>query len=682
MFSSVCLRKPLPSYTLLSAFDFPRYQRPTSLTPYRQKLFFPTKRRGSSWLELSPLRAATSEAKTTEMDTTPADKLTALRKEMSNAKISALIVPTSDPHLMESPPARFKRRQFISNFSGSAGTAIVTEDKAALWTDGRYFLQAEKQLSSDWTLMKAGTASCPEIGDWLISVLKPGSQIGVDPFCHSESSIIKLSTKLSGHAISVVGTSKNLVDVVWNDQVQTQTMNPLVIHPMKFAGESVDSKLSRIRDEMKKKEATVLLVSTLDVIAWTLNLRGADDPNSPLFISYLLITNDSIVLFIEKEKVTTEVEDYLKSAGVEIKPYSTALDGVKTTLLENDSNRIWLDPDLISHAIFDTAKKALGPEKSARGIISQGTPLTLFMATKNEHELNGMREAHLRDAIAIIEFLPWLEEQVASGKLITEVDVHNELTLRRSKQPGFKGLSFPTIAGANENGAIIHYSAKEGSCGTVDKNTLLLIDSGGQYDCGTTDVTRTFHFSTPSDHQKMCFTRVLQGHIALATARFPTDTPGVALDALARRPLWSMGLDYRHGTGHGVGAHMCCHEGPISISFRVNSPLAQHPLKENMIVSNEPGYYEDGNFGIRIENLCIIKKEETKFNFGDTGFLGFETITFVPIQSRMINLDELSQSEINWINEYHQLVWDKLSDRVSPKAKEWLKDNTKPLVRL
>lgn len=423
-----------------------------------------------------------------------------------------------------------------------------------------------------------------------------------------------------------------------------------------------------------------MIIATAPEIAWVLNLRGQDEEFSPIFIAYLTVSLDKATLFVDMDKVTEEVLQHLKSCGCEVAPIDKILNRVET--LVHGGAKILMDSDKVNYALFHAARRASklreGDVDNTDQIIDEETAVTEFMAIKNKTEIAGMKEAHIRDAVAIIEFLSWFEQRVAAGEVFTEVDVDRELTARRAAQPGFRGLSFPTIAGAGPNGAVIHYRAEEETCRSVDKDTLLLIDSGGQYDCGTTDVTRTFHLGQPTYYQQTCFTRVLQGHMHLAMACFPENTPGLAIDSLARMPLWKMGLDYQHGTGHGVGAYLCVHEGPIGISHRYTTKMAQHPLKAGMIVSNEPGYYEDGNFGIRIENLVLIKEIATDHSFKDICFLGFEDITLVPIQKKMVAPDLLSDEEIAWLNKYHVKVWETVSPRLSHGAKEWLRTCVSP----
>ncbi|KAA6418050.1 MAG: putative Xaa-Pro aminopeptidase P-like [Trebouxia sp. A1-2] len=634
------------------------------------------------------------------------DKVEQLRKEMAVADggkgVSAYIIPTEDPHMSEYAPSCDERRHFISGFTGSAGTAVVTTDSAALWTDGRYFLQAEQQLGPGWTLMRAGTTKCPEIQDWLASSLPHGSRVGIDPFLHTVTNAKQLTEKLKESGKSLVPILEgNLVDKVWGAGRPAPPKAPLRIHKMEHAGQSVQDKLIKLRKDMQEAGAGALLVTALDEVAWLLNLRGGDVSYNPVFVSYVLVEQQTATLYVDQHKVGKEVAKHLKESGVEVKDYNALLGDIKT--LAQAHTKLWADPTkasshmqllyysraCVSYAITASARQAAGegppgkasPRKRPRTdtggtesdeiaahasaiFVEKGSPIAMAKAIKNKVEVEGMREAHLRDAVALCGLLAFLEKEIGDGRVMDEVEVDAELTARRKAQPGFVEASFPTIAGAGGNGAIIHYRAEKGSCKKVDKDTLLLLDSGGQFDCGTTDVTRTMHFGAPTDHQKMCFTRVLQGHIGLDQAIFPEGTPGLALDTLARAPLWSLGLNYRHGTGHGVGAALNVHEGPHSIS-----------------TSNEPGYYEDNAFGIRIENLLHIREADTPFKFGDQSYFGFERLTMIPLQRKMILTDVLSKKEIEWVNSYHKEVWEKVSPRMQHDKDllAWVKKNTQPL---
>jgi len=637
-------------------------------------------------------------------------KLAKLRELMAKANgskgVQAYIIPTEDPHMSEYPPDCFKRREYLPNFTGSAGTAVVTVDKALLWTDGRYFLQAAQELGPEWTLMKGGTGECPEIPEWLSEVLPAGAKVGFDPFCHTVDNIRKLSAALeaSGKHVVPLVSDGNLVDGVWGEAQPPLPTAPLRLHPLEWSGKSVTDKLVALRHSTSGSGAEVALVTMLDEVAWLVNCRGSDVDYNPVFVSYGMVTPEAAILYTDGSRVPEQVLAALKAEGVEVKPYDALIGDVKAQAAAGA--KIAMDVTKVSHAVYQAVLDGAAAGGSGRGkkrtadgarkkggaaaakatkntdpadlVVEVSSPIVSAKSIKNDAELAGMKEAHLRDAVALCDFICWMEEQIASGRTLSEVEVDAELTGRRKQQQGFLEPSFATIAGANGNGAIIHYRAQEETCKHVDGNTLLLLDSGGQYDCGTTDITRTFHFGTPSPHQSACYTRVLQGHIGLDRVIFPEGTPGAAIDALARLPLWQQGLNYRHGTGHGVGAALNVHEGPQSISTRywIDTPLAA-----GMVCSNEPGYYEDGGFGVRIENLVTVQEANTEFRYGGVAFLGFKPLTLVPIQTKMINPDLMSPEEVAWLDNYHDKVWEAVSPRLErkPQVLEWLKRNTAPL---
>ncbi|KAL8237413.1 hypothetical protein R6Q59_018494 [Mikania micrantha] len=619
-------------------------------------------------------------------------KLTALRELFGKPgiNIDAYIIPSQDSHQSEFIAECYMRRAYISGFTGSAGTAVVTSNKAALWTDGRYYLQAEKQLSSSWILMRAGNWGVPSTTEWLNDVLAPGGRIGIDPFLFSSDAVSELKENVakSNHEL-VYLYDVNLVDEVWKEARPLPPNKPIRVHELKYAGVDVSTKLSNLRSELSDHGSSAIVISMLDEIAWLLNLRGSDVPHSPVMYAYLIVEIDSAKLFVDKSKVSPEVMEYLKKAGIELKAYDSILSEIES--LATKGAHLWLDTSSVNAAISSTYATAcdtyLGKlgRKSKESNLSgaptalfKSSPVSLAKAVKNHAELEGMRNAHLRDAAALAEFWSWLEDEMNKKVVLTEVEVADKLLEFRASQAGFVDTSFDTISGSGANGAIIHYRAEPDSCSIVDTQKLFLLDSGAQYLDGTTDITRTVHFGQPSERQKECFTRVLQGHIALDQAVFPETTPGFVLDAFARSSLWKVGLDYRHGTGHGVGAALNVHEGPQSISFRFGNMT---PLLKGMIVSNEPGYYEDHAFGIRIENLLIVKEIDTPNRFGGIAYIGFDKLTFVPIQTKLIDFTLLSASEIDWLNDYHSQVWEKVSSLVDGSAREWLWNNTRAVVK-
>ncbi|KAL3843959.1 hypothetical protein ACJIZ3_001362 [Penstemon smallii] len=630
----------------------------------------------------------------------PDDKLRALRELFSrpNISIDAYIIPSQDAHQSEFIAECYSRRAYISGFTGSAGTAVVTKDKAALWTDGRYFLQAEKQLTSSWILMRAGNLGVPTTSEWLNSVLTPGCRIGIDPFLFSSNAAEELKEVISqqNHELVYLYDS-NLVDEIWKESRPKPPNRHIRVHDMKYAGVDVASKLSSLRSELTYAGSSAIIISMLDEIAWLLNLRGGDVPHSPVMYAYLIVEIDGAKLFINDAKINLEVMNYLKNAGIELRPYESILSEIES--LAEKGACLWLDTSSVSAAIVSTYKSACDKYSGNAGEVNRkkrtlpnvpvsqscgptavykSSPISMAKAVKNEAELQGMRNSHLRDAAALAQFWAWLEDEISNNVVLTEVDVADKLLEFRSKQDGFVDTSFDTISGSGANGAIIHYKPEPDSCGIVDAEKLFLLDSGAQYIDGTTDITRTVHFGEPSSWQKECFTRVLQGHIALDQAVFPENYPGFVLDAFARSSLWKIGLDYRHGTGHGVGAALNVHEGPQSISFRFGNMT---PLLKGMVVSNEPGYYEDHAFGIRIENLLYIKEVNTPNRFGGTEYLGFEKLTFVPIQTKLVDLSLISSTELDWLNDYHKQVWEKVSPLLDGSALQWLWNNTRPLVK-
>ncbi|KAI3448635.1 hypothetical protein Pfo_005300 [Paulownia fortunei] len=663
---------------------------------------FPTKLQGHPILQISASITAkpSSELRKRPKSSEPDDKLVALRELFSRANINidAYIIPSQDAHQSEFIAECYTRRAYISGFTGSAGTAVVTKDKAALWTDGRYFLQAEQQLTSSWILMRAGNLGVPTTSEWLNGVMAPGCRIGIDPFLFSSDAAEELKEAISQKNHELVYLyDVNLVDEIWKESRPKPPNRHVRVHDLKYAGVDVSSKLSSLRSELTNAGSSAIVISMLDEIAWLLNLRGSDVPHSPVMYAYLVVEIDGAKLFIDDAKINPDVMHYLKNAGIELRPYESILSDIESLAAKGAC--LWLDTSTVSAAIVNTYKSACdkyfgtagivnknkrtvpnGPDAQSCGptAVYKSSPISLAKAVKNEAELEGMRNSHLRDAAALAQFWAWLEEEISNGVILTEVDVADKLFEFRSRQDGFVDTSFDTISASGANGAIIHYNPDPNSCSIVDAEKLFLLDSGAQYIDGTTDITRTVHFGQPSSWQKECFTRVLQGHIALDQAIFPENYPGFVLDAFARSSLWKIGLDYRHGTGHGVGAALNVHEGPQSISFRFGNMT---PLLKGMVVSNEPGYYEDHAFGIRIENLLYVKEVNTPNRFGGLEYLGFEKLTFVPIQTKLVDLSLLSTTEIDWLNDYHKQVWEKVSPLLDGSAYQWLWNNTRPLVK-
>ncbi|CAM9757186.1 unnamed protein product [Ectocarpus sp. 12 AP-2014] len=624
-----------------------------------------------------PLHATVPAAETPTSDTAAEEEaspvVSSLQAWMRKENMDCFIVPSDDPHLSEYASECFNRRAFVSGFTGSAGTAVILKDEALLWTDGRYHLQADQQLGKGWRLMKAGKPSVPTIQEFLAKQLPTQSRVGIDPFVHSASSVKALEKELGAAGISVAAIDhagdKNPVDKIWGEARPAAPKSPVRIHKMAYAGETVKDKLTKIRKSMLEEKADVFVSGLLDEVAYILNIRGDDVAHSPVTIAYLLVTEKGATVFIDEAKMSTEVEAEMKEHGVEVHGYEEALEAVRT--LAEQGKKVWIDPERVNFAFANV----VGEDD----LIAKPSPVSMAKGIKNAPELEGMRAAHVRDGVAMVLALSRLERDVAAGQVITEVDVDQRATTARSQQDKFVDLSFPTIAGENSNGAIIHYSATPDSCHTVGRESMLLLDSGAQYEDGTTDVTRTMHFGEPTAEQKEAYTRVLQGHIGLATAQFPDGTPGFMIDAFARRHLWDAGLDYQHGTGHGVGAALNVHEGPHSISSRTANTT---PLEPGMIVSNEPGYYKPGSFGVRIENLLEIVDSGVSNETLGRRFYSFAPLTFIPMQKKLLDQTLLTSKELDWLDEYHEMVWTKLHKLVEDEeALAWLKEATTPVVR-
>ncbi|KAF5765109.1 putative xaa-Pro aminopeptidase [Helianthus annuus] len=634
-----------------------------------------------------------------------ADTLAALRSLMAShtPPLDALVVPSEDYHQSEYVSARDKRRAFVSGFTGSAGLALVTKNEALLWTDGRYFLQAEQQLSDEWKLMRMGED--PSVELWISTTLPEASAIGIDFWCISAETAQKWKSLFAKKQQNLVPTTRNLVDEVWKDQPQAE-INPVHVHPLKFSGRSVSDKLKDLRDNLKKEKARGIIVTSLDEVVWLYNVRGSDVSYSPVVHAFAVVTTKLAFFYVDERKLSSEVKSYMEENKIIVKDYNAVSSDVALLasnqltsakdLQSNDasetevsSQKIWVDPRCC-YSLYSL----LRPDQ----ILLQPSPLALPKSLKNPVEMEGLKNAHIRDGAAVVQYFAWLDKQMkeiygASGYFkesesqnsknhsgdakLTEVSVSDKLEEFRASKEHFRGLSFPTISSVGPNGAIIHYGPQAKTCAELDPNSMYLCDSGAQYLDGTTDITRTVHFGKPSEHEKRCYTAVLKGHIALGNARFPNGTTGHALDVLARVPLWSYGLDYRHGTGHGIGSYLNVHEGPHSITFR---PGLSVPLQASMTVTDEPGYYEDGKFGIRLENVLIIKEAATQFNYANKGYLEFEHITWAPYQTKLIDASLLLPEEIKWVNSYHMKCRDILAPYLNESDKAWLNQATEPIA--
>jgi len=585
------------------------------------------------------------------------ERIARLREELRREHLSAFIFPTSDPHNSEYTAEHWKGREWISGFNGSAGTAVVTLDKAALWTDSRYFIAAEEQLQgTEFQLMKLKVEGTPSIAEWLGRELKDAADkaVGIDGMVNSTNSIKELISDLRTQGGITLRTNFDPLERIWQDRPAIPE-NPVVIHPLEYAGEPIREKLVRIRKALREKHADGMLMAALDDIAWTLNLRGSDVHCSPVFVSYLLISTTEVTLYINKVKLTPEVMSYLQAEGVGVKPYNQVKQGLKDYFEYN----ILLDGNEVNYTLYKTVE---------REIVDASSPVPLMKAVKNEREIAGFRSAMLKDGIAMVKFLKWLKPAVEAGEQ-TEMSVERKLTALKAEQPLFRGLSFDTIVGYEEHGAIVHYEAIPETDTTLHPKGLLLIDSGTQYQDGTTDVTRTIALGPLTEEQKRVYTLVLKGHIDLQLLHFPDGASGTQLDAIARRPLWQAGMNFLHGTGHGVGCYLNCHEGPHQIRME----WIPARLQAGMTVTDEPGVYLGGRFGVRIENtLLVVPAEETECG----RFLGFETLTLCPIETSPIIKELMTPEEIQWLNDYHSMVYGRLSPYLNEDEKAWLRKAT------
>ena len=587
------------------------------------------------------------------------ERIHALRMAFRPNNIKAFIIPSTDPHLSEYVAPYWMSREWISGFTGSAGTAVILMDKAGLWTDSRYFLQAEKELEgSGITLYKEMLPETPSITKFLCQNLKPGESVSIDGKMFSVQQVEQMKEDLAPYQLQV-----NLFDDplknIWKDRPSMPDA-PAFIYDVKYAGKSCGEKVAAIRTELKKKGIFALFLSSLDEIAWTLNLRGSDVHCNPVIVSYLLVTQDEVVYFISPEKITQEVNEYLQEQQVSLRKYDEAESFLNSFTGEN----ILIDPKKTNYAIYSAINPAC---KVVRG----ESPVTLLKAIRNEQEIAGIHHAMQRDGVALVKFLKWLEASVLSVKE-TELSVDRKLHEFRAAQPLYMGESFDTIAGYKEHGAIVHYSATEESDVTLQSKGFLLLDSGAQYLDGTTDITRTIALGELTEEEKTDYTLILKGHIALAMAKFPAGTRGAQLDVLARMPIWSHGMNFLHGTGHGVGHFLSVHEGPQSIRMNEN-PIVLQP---GMVTSNEPGVYKAGSHGIRTENLTLVCKDKEGM-FGE--YFKFETITLCPICKKGIIKEMLTAEEVKWFNDYHQTVYKKLSPSLNEEEKKWLLEATKAI---
>ena len=586
--------------------------------------------------------------------------LEAVRSEMRRLGVDAVIIPGTDPHQSEYISGHWKLRDWVSGFTGSNGTAVVTLDQAGLWTDSRYFLQAAAQLEdSGFDMHKEDVPGEATVNEWIAANLHDGAVLAVDGYLFSIAQAAQLEEMCGRNGLRFA-SDFNIADRVWTEGRPSRPEGKIFIHEEKYAGESASDKMARVLAEVEKAGADSIFIPSLDEIAWTLNLRGSDVEFTPVFISYLYLSDDAKVLFIDDVKLDREVKDYLKSIGVAVKPY----DEVRNYLGRvSTGTTVMLDPAKVS----DTLARALDCIK-----VYSTSPIAMLKAVKNDVQLAGTRRAMERDGAALVRLWMWLEANAGTGKY-NEIDVWKKGIEYRSQSDLYRGDSFAMIAGYKEHGAIVHYSADEESASTIHADGLLLIDSGAQYLDGTTDITRTISLGNPTPDEIHDYTLVLKGHLAIARAQYPAGTRGAQLDALARIYLWNEGMSYLHGTGHGVGHFLGVHEGPQNIRLNENNT----PLLPGMITSDEPGVYKAGRYGIRTENLVLTVEGEHSDEFGD--FYRFEVLTLFPYDSTLIDMSMLSAQEIEQINNYHRQVYDRLSPYLNDGEKQWLAEKTKKL---
>ncbi|MDD7230199.1 MAG: aminopeptidase P family protein [Bacteroidales bacterium] len=584
--------------------------------------------------------------------------LEALRDLMRSKHIDAVIIPGTDPHQSEYPSEHWKFRDYVSGFTGSNGTAVVTLDDAGLWTDSRYFLQAAEQLEgSGFTLRKENIPGEPTVLEWLGEVLDEDAVVGVDGrlFSLIEANRIEMFCAQNGFMFA---PDFRAAEAIWTDR-PARPMNPAFVHDEALAGEDVDSKVSRVVDALDAADADGLLITALDEIAWLLNLRGSDVDYTPVVIAFAYVSADERVLFIDSEKVTSEVKDHLKKYRVKIKDY----DDIEKFLGKISSTAtVMVDPNRVSDALG----QAMICNKTY-----MASPVIALKGVKNECQIAGFRQAMLYDGAAMVRMMMWLEQNVANG--ITEMDVDRRLQQERAAYASNRGDSFHMIAGYKDHGAIVHYEATDESAYTLAPDGLLLIDTGGQYLEGTTDITRTISLGNPTTAEKHDYTLILKGHLALARAVFPKGTMGVQLDVLARGPLWNEGMTYLHGTGHGVGHFLGCHEGPQSIRMEANPT----PLELGMVTSNEPGIYKTGEYGIRTENLLLCVPACSNEEWGE--FYKFESLTLFPYDTTLMDMDMLNREEVKQINDYHAMVCERLRPLLSADEAQWLEQKCKSI---
>lgn len=592
---------------------------------------------------------------------TIAARLASLREEMRREHLSAFIFPSADPHMSEYVPPRWEGRKWVSGFDGSAGTAVVTLHSAALWTDSRYFLAAEEQLAgTEFQLMRERVDGTPSIPEWIDRELQDGepTEIGADGMCMPLAEVEALKAELKRLGGISVRTNLDILDRVWTDRPPVP-LNPIAIHPLEYAGEPARDKLGRIRHELLRLGAGGMLMTQLDDIAWTLNLRGSDVHCTPVFVAWLIVAEETAVLFVKDEKLSPEVTDYLHGEGVAVDDYDNIIDALNSY----DGYTLLIDPS--------TTNYTLAQLRGNFRPVSAPSPVPAMKAVKNKTERDGFRHAMLRDGVAMVKFLKWLESAVLRGGE-TELSASEMLRQLRAEQPLFRDTSFDTIAGYEQHGAIVHYEPTPESDAPLRAEGLLLLDSGAQYLDGTTDITRTIQLGPVTDLQRRVYTLVLKGHLSLQNLCFPRGAAGTQLDAVARTAMWREGMNFMHGTGHGVGSYLSVHEGP----HQIRQEYRPAPIVEGMTVTDEPGLYLAGKFGVRIENtLLAVPYVTTEFG----RFLRFEPLTLCPIDTAPIVTDMLTTEERQCLNAYHQMVYERLAPLLDSDEREWLADKTEAI---
>ncbi|NMB07954.1 MAG: aminopeptidase P family protein [Tissierellia bacterium] len=588
-------------------------------------------------------------------------RINKLRKLMKEKGIDAYIIPTSDPHQSEYLADYYKTRVWISGFTGSAGTVVITHNKAILWTDGRYFIQAEKELKeSEIQLSKMGIPGYPTYTEWLRNNLEKGSTLGFNGKIFSILDVERLEKELEGREIKFID-EYDLVGEIWEDRPAAPSSKAF-LHEIKYTGKTAKEKIADVRKKMEKQSITHFILGSLDDIAWLYNIRGRDVANNPVIISYAMITKDQAWLFVDEEKIDENVKKNLNENGVEIHDYNKVIDYVKA--MEKDST-VFLDPSRINTWLYNAIPRECE--------IKRGTNITTELkGVKNPTEIENQKNAYIKDGVALVKFMYWLDNNIEKNT-ITEVSAAEKLEEFRKQQEGFIEPSFDTIAAYKENAAMMHYKAEEGKSNyELKPEGMFLVDSGGQYYDGTTDITRTIVLGKISEEEKKDFTLTLKSHINLINARFLYGATGSSLDAIARYPLWQEGLDYKCGTGHGVGYLLNVHEGPHGMGFNRNNVV----FKKGMIITIEPGVYKEGKHGIRIENVAVVE-EDIVTESGQ--FMKFETISYVPIDLEGIDVKLLTEEEIEWLNNYHNEVYNKLSPYLTDEEKQWLKEETRSI---